>query len=70
MGDHSVSTNIFILNTHWDKSECKKQFGSEAFVIKDVQEIQNWDVQGTKYYLYKSQDYLYYMQIYVFEEIL
>ena len=29
-----------------------------------------WMFRGTKYYLSKSLDYLYYMQIYVFEEIL
>ena len=29
-----------------------------------------WMFRGTKYYLSKSRDYLYYMQIYVFEEIL
>ena len=57
--------------SYCDFGHSKKQFGSEAFVIKDVfRKYNNWDVQGTKYYLYKSQDYLYYMQIYVFEEIL
>ena len=61
--------NIFKVNTQMDnKGLCLMKYMLKQ---KDINVNKNSDVhRGTKYYLYKSSDNLYNMQIYIFEQIL